>query len=325
MTGLGIQGHVGIDDQGPWTPPEPNQFVAEVGVPFHVAVVWDIDGIDGSSDKVRMYRNGSVVGSTSASWNTVGPVQDDIILGYGPDGGGYDKFISDNLKIWDYAKTDFSDRFEEGYNNPPVADANGPYIVPATSWQGAWVTLDGGASYDPDGDSLTYSWNIGNEVIGNTAVLEYQFPIDGTYVSLTVTDSFGESDTDTTTVTVTLMDVDIDIKPGSYPNSINLGSHGVVPVAFLTTENFDATTIDPYTVTLVGKDFSGLVKLRGKKQEPMSDLEDIDGDGDLDLVVHLLTENLDLEPGAVICVLGALTYDGLVVQGEDSVNIVPGD
>lgn len=171
----------------------------------------------------------------------------------------------------------------------------------------------------------TRIWKIGETEIGTDPVLGYQFPIGITEVSLIVTDSSGEGDTDDTTVTVTFIDVAIDIKPGSDPNSINLGSHGVVPVAFLTTLDFDASTIDPSAVTLAGRDFSGLVKLRGKKQEPMSNWEDVDGDEDLDLVVHLMTENLTLDPESVICVLGALTYDGFVVQGEDSVNIVPGD
>lgn len=43
--------------------------------------------------------------------------------------------------------------------------------------------------------------------------------------------------------------VTIDIKPGSYPNSINLGSNGNVLVAIFSTEDFDATTVDPLTVS----------------------------------------------------------------------------
>ena len=38
------------------------------------------------------------------------------------------------------------------------------------------------------------------------------------------------------------MIVAIDIKPGSYPNSINLKSNGKVPVAILSSPTFDATT-----------------------------------------------------------------------------------
>lgn len=42
--------------------------------------------------------------------------------------------------------------------------------------------------------------------------------------------------------------VSIDIKPCSFPNSINLKSKGVMPVDILTTEDFDATAVDPTTV-----------------------------------------------------------------------------
>jgi hypothetical protein len=39
--------------------------------------------------------------------------------------------------------------------------------------------------------------------------------------------------------------VTIDIKPGGYPNKINLSAGGVLPVAVLTTQNFDASLFTP--------------------------------------------------------------------------------
>ena len=154
------------------------------------------------------------------------------------------------------------------------------------------------------------------------------FPIGQTEISLIVIDEHClKSEPDVTTVTVSIIDVAIDIKPGSFPNSINLGSHGVIPVAFLTDEQFDASTIDPQTVTLRGEDLTdGLVKLRGKKDAvPMAELEDVDGDGDLDLVVHLDTEKLAEYEVEAICEIGALTYDGYVVSGSDTVRVVPAE
>ena len=50
----------------------------------------------------------------------------------------------------------------------------------------------------------------------------------------------------------TVQFVDIDIKPDSDTNSINLSASGVVPVAILGTEDFDALTVDPTTVSLAG-------------------------------------------------------------------------
>jgi len=56
------------------------------------------------------------------------------------------------------------------------------------------------------------------------------------------------ADWDYISVTPTVLPVEIDIKPGSYPNSINPNSNGVIPVAILTTPSFDATTVDPLSV-----------------------------------------------------------------------------
>ncbi len=224
-------------------------------------------------------------------------------------------------------------------NRPPVANAGGPYVAQATSWSGASVALDGTGSSDPDGDSITYEWDLdlsvdsdsdgepNNDVDATEPTLTRVFPIGQTEISLVVTDEYGiRSQTDVATVTVSFIQVGIDIKPGSFPNAINLGSHGVIPVAFLTDEVFDASTIDPTTVTLRGEDFSdGMVKLRGKKDAPvpMSNLKDVDGDGDLDLVVHLETEKLAEYELEAICEIGALTFDGYVVSGSDTIKVVP--
>lgn len=113
--------------------------------------------------------------------------------------------------------------------------------------------------------------------------------------------------------------VEIDIKPGSDPNPINQGSNGVIPVAILTTDSFDASTVDPGTVTLAGAE----VAVRGKSEKLMARLEDVDGDGDDDLMLQVDTqsEGAVWEAGSVI-LLGT-TYEGQAIEGTDSVVIVP--
>lgn len=50
-----------------------------------------------------------------------------------------------------------------------------------------------------------------------------------------------------------VIEIGLDIKPDSYPNKINLGSAGVIPVALLSSSSFDATVeIDPLTISLSG-------------------------------------------------------------------------
>ncbi|HMH53502.1 MAG TPA: SBBP repeat-containing protein [Candidatus Acidoferrum sp.] len=112
--------------------------------------------------------------------------------------------------------------------------------------------------------------------------------------------------------------VGIDIKPHSFPNSINLGSNGTVPVAILSTATFDARTVNPLTVTLA----SAPVKLKGKGT-PMASFEDVNGDGRLDLVVHVETEALQMGETDSTAVLEGQTFTGRTIRGTDSVRIVP--
>jgi hypothetical protein len=107
------------------------------------------------------------------------------------------------------------------------------------------------------------------------------------------------------------VEVEIDIKPGSDPNSINLKSKGLIPVAILTTPDFDASTVDPTTV-----EFAGAPPVR-------STLEDVDGDGDVDMLFHFKTQELeDLDENSTEATL--YSYDPLNrLIGTDSVNIVP--
>jgi hypothetical protein len=114
--------------------------------------------------------------------------------------------------------------------------------------------------------------------------------------------------------------VSIDIKPGSYPNPVNLGSPGVVPVAILSSDTFDAALVDPQTVELAG----AAVATRGKDDKYRAHEEDANGDGLLDLVCQVETENLD--PGQIQdgkATLTGQTSDGRRIQGWDEVILVP--
>jgi hypothetical protein len=117
----------------------------------------------------------------------------------------------------------------------------------------------------------------------------------------------------------TFLAVLIDIKPGAYPNSINLGSAGVIPVAILSSETFDARTIDPESVRLAG----AAVRMVGKSGKLLCHEEDVNGDGHVDLVCQVETVELAIEPGESVAMLVATTASGQTVRGEDSVRIVP--
>ena len=71
--------------------------------------------------------------------------------------------------------------------------------------------------------------------------------------------------------------VTIDIKPGSYPNPINMGSHGVTPVAIVSTVDFDATTVNPETVSLAGAGVA--VRLVGATWKVVNSMKSGNGGG----------------------------------------------
>jgi hypothetical protein len=90
------------------------------------------------------------------------------------------------------------------------------------------------------------------------------------------------------------LEVQIDVKPGSDPTIINLRSGGVVPVAVLSDGAFDATSVSPETVQFAGAS----VALSGSGKY-MAHVEDVDEDGDDDMLLHFRTEDLKLADGIV--------------------------
>ncbi len=85
-------------------------------------------------------------------------------------------------------------------NQPPIADAGPDQFVEQTGSEGANVTLDGTASYDPDNDTLTYNWNwTDGSATGVTPTA--LFPPGNTTVTLTVSDGLLDA-TDTVNIVV---------------------------------------------------------------------------------------------------------------------------
>jgi hypothetical protein len=109
--------------------------------------------------------------------------------------------------------------------------------------------------------------------------------------------------------------VEVDVKPGSDPNSINPGSTGVIPVAILTTDDFDATTVDGSTVEFGPGGAEPVHKQHGH-------IEDVNGDSRDDWIGHFRTQDVALAAGDTTAVILGRTEDGNSFRGEDSVNIV---
>jgi len=143
---------------------------------------------------------------------------------------------------------------------------------------------------------------------------------------------------DEQTVTITVPDryiVPVDIKPTSCPNPLNTKSGGVLPVAIMGTEDFDVSVVDPATIFLegvepirynyedVGTPFYPFI---GKEGAYACTEEGPDGFMDMTMKFNKKDITQAIGPvsrGDVITLhMTALTFDGVLVEGEDVMIIV---
>jgi len=174
------------------------------------------------------------------------------------------------------------------------------------------------------------------------------------------------------------IDVLVDIRPGSSTNPVNCGEgNGVLPVAILTTDTFDALSVDHTTVRF-GPDGAMEAHTRcggghgdcdddddddgqddgqddkadkgrggrggrgghgdredhgrrghGRDHRDCDQLvrheEDVDGDGDLDLLFHFRIGETGIQCGDVDAWLTGMTYDGVEIRGWDKITTVGGN
>jgi hypothetical protein len=139
--------------------------------------------------------------------------------------------------------------------------------------------------------------------------------------------SLGASETIIVTVTgpTSVLPVMIDIKPGGFPNSINLDNQGVLPVAILSVPGFDATRVDTRDLSRIR--FGDVLLPEPARVSPVRfEFGDVDGDGDLDLVLFFSVPAIKargaLNAHSTLAELTGFTLDGTAFRGTDSVRII---
>lgn len=152
------------------------------------------------NDFLSNYLNAKDDQSNFFDDGTIGNYWDDY---NGTDGDGDGIGDSPYQIDWDSA-----DRYPSIYpfegcwavNNPPIANANGPY----TGRKGWVIEFDGTGSYDPDGRIVEYEWDFGDgSPKGYGQIVNHTYSASGTYeVTLKVTDDKASTDNDTTLANV---------------------------------------------------------------------------------------------------------------------------
>jgi uncharacterized repeat protein (TIGR01451 family) len=104
--------------------------------------------------------------------------------------------------VWELrGNTETGNHSDGGCNTPPVASAGADQTIECGGGSTS-VTLDGTASSDADGDSLTYEWREGASVLGTGATLNTSLPFGPHTVTLKVTDPSGDFGEDTVNVNI---------------------------------------------------------------------------------------------------------------------------
>lgn len=112
--------------------------------------------------------------------------------------------------------------------------------------------------------------------------------------------------------------ISIDIKPGSTGLApINPKSGGKIPVALLSSTNFNALTVNQATLTFGRTGSEASLSQCGK------DGEDVNGDGLPDLVCHFDNQKAGFQKGDTVGIVHGQTTAGAAFEGNGFLKVVP--
>ena len=138
--------------------------------------------------------------------------------------------VTDSGNLTSSATTNVTVNAPAPVNHPPVANAGVSQTLGCTGQNGTYVTLNGSASSDPDGDSLTFVWrDASGNIVGTAAVARLTLPSGVYSFTLTVTDPGGLSSSASTQVTIqdaTPPDLSVSLSP----NSLQPPNHKLIPI-----------------------------------------------------------------------------------------------
>ena len=180
-------------------------------------------------------------------------------------------------------------------NRPPVADAGYDQIVSV----GATVSLNGGASADPDGDAISgYQWIIVSRPDGSTATLSDAHIVNPTFVA----DLGGEY-----IIELTVSDWELE----SEPDRVMITANQLIPLPPDLLE--DAISLEEEAVSLLSEN-GDLQEARGKIQTAISKLQEITGLLSISARTSINIRSEEDFPGAMCYLNMAIYFDKIALR-----------
>jgi hypothetical protein len=181
----------------------------------------------------------------------------------------------------------------------------------------------------PTGLTANFSSSTGFAPAGPT--LSLTSTSDALLGTSTVTVAYAETRTNGTIATSTcgfdvvmhpgipvVQQVAIDIKPGgNSDNEFSANSGGNIPIALISSETFDALSVDRATIRFEG------ASLLGHWLETDRGLNDVNNDKKMDLVLQFLIEEATLPTGTSEACLTGRTTSGVEIRGCDIITMNP--
>jgi len=208
-------------------------------------------------------------------------------------------------------------------NSPPAVTE--VVLTPDPAYTSSTLTATPVGWSDPDGDPEGYQWQwqiwsgteFGDIPGATTPTLDNTNFILGDTLRVICTPYDGTDTGEPVMAEISInafnYDAGVDVKPGSDENPVNLKSKGVIPVAILTTEGFDTADVDVTTLKFGP----------GEATPAHWALEDVDDDGDVDLILHFRTQSTGIAAEDTTVTLTGETTGGLAFTGTNPIKIVP--
>jgi hypothetical protein len=225
---------------------------------------------------------------------------------YNPTGG-----LSPNLDINDNIYVFVNANFEDGFPTPDACGGTSNATGKATPYVSIFK--------DATGVDFTTAPDTGWYIAGGLTLDPSKFKPSDNEIYVLTEDYNTSGGVGHMVFEVQKTPVSIDIKPGSYPNAVNINGNGVIPVAILGSADFDVTQIDVGSLSFGG--FAVRIKAKGAYQYSIQDVND---DSYPDLVCQFMDEGVGFiwEVGSGTASVTGKLKNGLPFQGTDTIKVV---